>query len=162
MKSNQKKKDSMLRWMIALVVVLLVFGALSVGYFVKLSQNHKTFVKEYTTTINHARRNGGILATQGEESWEMPYDAASDIYSMIIEGGMGKPQKAMPAGEVTTLNFPDGTELKLLKTEIMEKARRRDEGVFISFTNKEGNLYQYDTDRIDTDRFFLTLTRGKP
>ena len=161
-RKGKLKRDILLIVLTLVVVIALVVSIIPAIYGINATQNHRIFVDEYTTSLNHARKNGGLRATQGNETWRVSNDFGSMIYTQIVDAGMGKPQKEAPASEeFTVFAFPDGSELMLCQTEIMEKSRIQDQGVYIAFTNKEGKIFQYDTDRIDVEKFFNIIENSK-
>lgn len=140
-----------------IAIAFLVVMSIPLVKSVKMAHDYKTFVKEYTDTLNYARRHGGGKVEFGGKTHTLSNDKASRMYTYILDAGMGKPIKEVPDADVYTIRFPDGASLRLWETEITEKSRIKDEGVAISFTNKEGKVYQYDTDMIDNDSFLRTL-----
>ena len=157
---KKKKKDGMLALWIAVVVILFLIVGIPAVRGIHEVHRYRTFVNEYTDSLNHARKNGGVtVGTVEEDVWRMTADQGSRLYTLIIDAGMGKPQKEDPAGKYYYLTFPNGSELRLCEVEIMEKSRKQDKGLFISFENKDNTVYMYDTDNIDVDLVLAILSK---
>ena len=156
MKSAQKK-DSRMRIVIVVVVVFMVVMSIPLVKSVTMAHDYRNFVDTYSKALNYARKNSGVKVEVNGETYTLSSDKASRMFTYIVDAGMGKPIKEMPEGDTYTLKFPDGCSMKVSETVITEKSRLKDEGIAISFTNKEGKIYQYDTDRIDNDGFLKTL-----
>ena len=150
---DNKNKDLLLKVLIAIVAVVFAIAILYGAYGIHITRQYQIFEQDYTTSLNHARRNGGLTVHRDGDSWRLSNETGSQIYTQIIDAGPGKPQKSEPKEDMIHLSFPDGSEMKLCRVEIMEEARLQDQGIFISFKNKAGKVYMYDTDRIDVDLF---------
>ena len=157
---KKKKKDMLLGVWIAVVVILFLIVGIPAVKGLREVHKYKNFVNDYTESLNHARRNGGVtVETVEEDCWTMTESQGSRLYTMIMDAGMGKPQKDDPEGVFYYLTFPNGSELRLCEVEIMEKARKRDTGIFISFENTDNIIYRYDTDNIDVDDVLALLSK---
>ncbi len=152
------KKDYLIRGAIALAIIIFVIFLIAIVQSALMVNKYHKYVENYTDSINHAHKNGGIMVEHGGESFRLQKERASNLYNIVVTAGMGKTQKAPPEGaDIYTLSFPDGSTMLLAETDIPEKNRENDVGVYISFTNKDGETYQYDTDLIDPGLIRKTL-----
>lgn len=150
MKSCSSKRDRGLIISIIVVICVFVVACIPAGYAVYLGHRHQVYVGELTDSFYDARFKGGVMATYLGEHYHLTPDEASNIYLIIMDAGVGKPQKETPNNEdLIEISFPDGAKLTLSGTEIMEKARKVDYGLYVKFVTPEGEVYEYDTDAIE-------------
>ena len=150
---DNTNKDLLLKVLIAIVVIVFAVAVIYGAYGLHITRQYQLFVEDYTTSLNHARRNGGLTVHRGGETWRLDNDTGSRIYTDVLDADSWKPQKKEPNEDMIELIFPDGAEMKVCEVEIMEEARIRDQGIFIYYMNKDGKVYMYDTDRIDVESF---------
>ena len=150
-RKKRSKKDIGLLVAILVVVVLIGLASIPIISSNVLSAKYKTFQKHYTESMNSSRKSGKVKVTDGAEEISCSVDAASQIYGLIFDAGMGKKQKKIPEGEGIQIIFTDGTSILFLETDIPEKSALRDKGVFVRYEGADGYLYQYDTDQLTMD-----------
>ena len=71
------------------------------------------------------------------------YDGA---LALIVDAGMGKPQREHPETEPVRATFADGATLELWEVAIDGNEQVR--GTLIRYTDAGGNVFSYDTDKI--------------
>ncbi|MBQ7246358.1 MAG: hypothetical protein IJS33_05510 [Firmicutes bacterium] len=150
MKKKRTKKDIGLLVAIIVVVCVFIVSCIPAGYAVYLGHRHQVYVGELTDSFYNARLKGGVMATYLGENYHLTPDEASNIYLIIMDAGVGKPRKEPPANEdLIEISFPDGAKLTLSGTEIMEKARKVDYGLYVKFETADGEVFEYDTDALE-------------
>lgn len=150
MKKKRTKKDIGILVAIIAVVFVFAFTCIPAVYMTYLGHRHQVYIGKLTDSFYHARLNGGVMATYLDETYHLVPNEASSIYTNIINAGVGKPRKEPPANEdLIEISFPDGAKLTLSGTEIMEKARKVDYGLYVKFETADGEVFEYDTDALE-------------
>ena len=154
------KKDALIWGAALLAFIFLMVNIIPIVQSTFIVRRWHKFVEDFTDSVNHAHKNGGITVVHGDEEYHLERSNASDIYMFLVDTGMGKLQKKDPEGaDMYILKFPDGSEMKCCEVEIMEETRVNDQGVYISFTNTEGEVYRYDTDLLDPKLFLRRVEK---
>lgn len=160
-KGRKTKRDVLLAVSVIAFIVILCVTTLPLAQMIKMGHDYRKYVDAFTDSLTDARKKGGLTATwgpQGDFMWRLTNDQGSHLYTVLLDAGMGKPQKEMPDREDSLfLTFPDGAVMSLWRTEITERSRERDIGLFVRFTSNDGRVWMYDTDRIDPDKLFESL-----
>ena len=147
---KRPKKDYLIKGAIVLAVVVFILYITPIVQGVKMTNRYHRYIEELTNSVNHAHKNGGVTVEYQGETFRLEKERLSALYSIIVTTGMGKIQKSPPEGaDLYTLSFPDGSKMLICETDIPEESRISDVGVYFSYTNVVGEVYQYDTDLID-------------
>ena len=84
--------------------------------------------------------------------------AGAGISEKLRQAGMGKRQQELPEGEGVTLDFGDGSLLRLWEVPIRGGYTPEETfGVFVAYTYPDGETYCYDTDNLGWDRVVDSL-----
>ena len=87
-----------------------------------------------------------------------PQLAGAGISEKLRQAGMGKRQQELPEGEGVTLDFGDGSLLRLWEVPIRGGYTPEETfGVFVAYTYPDGETYCYDTDNLGWDRVVDSL-----
>ncbi|MBQ9031807.1 MAG: hypothetical protein IJ106_10200 [Parasporobacterium sp.] len=154
---RKTKKDLLL--LIAILVVVGVAAAalipaISAGV---ISGQYKTFVSRYTDSMNLSRKMGKVTVVTDSGEEKTSVDGASQIYSLILDAGMGKPQSQTPESPGKEIRFADGAVMQFWGVEIPEASARRQDGLFVRYQATDGYIYQYDTDKLTMDSITVRL-----
>ena len=148
MKKPKTRKDFGI--LIAILIVVVAFAIAVTPFVISLvnTGNYKKYVERFTDGINSSHPAGTVIVTKDGETIIAPISSASRIYSFILSAGMGKVQKKIPEGPAVVITFKDGSSVEFREAVITEKSAQSDKGLFIRFTDPEGKVYQYDTDKL--------------
>jgi len=122
-----------------------------------MSGKYKEFVSRYTDSMSFSRKTGSITAVVPEGELIIDADNAGQIYNLLVNTGMGKPQGQIPLETPVELRFGDGAVIQFWDSVITEKTAQRDIGLFVRYQGEDGYEYQYDTDALTLDSILNKL-----
>ena len=167
----QSKKDrSRLKlglW-ITLAAVLLALTATPLVWASRQSAAYRRYMDALNGSVLYAREHDGVWLGRGGRAAPAHHPAGSRVHYPQLAGagiseklrqaGMGKRQQELPEGEGVTLDFGDGSLLRLWEVPIRGGYTPEETfGVFVAYTYPDGETYCYDTDNLGWDRVVDSL-----
>lgn len=148
----QSKKDrSRLKlglW-ITLAAVLLALTATPLVWASRQSAAYRRYMDALNGSVLYAREHDGVWLERAGSRVHYPQLAGAGISEKLRQAGMGKRQQELPEGEGVTLDFGDGSLLRLWEVPIRGGYTPEETfGVFVAYTYPDGETYCYDTDNL--------------
>ena len=110
------------------------------------------------TPLVWASRQSAAYRRRAGSRVHYPQLAGAGISEKLRQAGMGKRQQELPEGEGVTLDFGDGSLLRLWEVPIRGGYTPEETfGVFVAYTYPDGETYCYDTDNLGWDRVVDSL-----
>lgn len=153
----RKKKDIALLVSVVIAVGLIAAVLIPIIYSGILSGKYREYVSRYTASMNISRRADSVSVVEDGEERPLPIDAASLIYTLLLDTGMGKPQTEIPEETAVEIRFADQARISFWETDIPEKSAKNDTGLLIKYQAFDGYEYIYDTDKLTLDSVVNTL-----
>ena len=145
----KEKTDWRLGLAVGAAVLLILLISIPLVFSSRLFYRHHSFVQDLSSALVHSRT---LTAVSGEDSWDVPSGRASSLFAVLVDAGVGRPEKQAPAGEELSLTFDGGACLSLRPLESADKP-----GIWISFTRPGGSAFSYSTEKLQYDRLFDML-----
>ena len=130
------KRDRSLAPHVALVIVLAAALAIPFAYMGRLMYRYQGFKQDLATSVAYAENHG--LLPEGD---------ATRFYSLIIDAGMGKPSAGIYEGQPARFEFGDGSFVELWEVAI--DGNPENPGTLIRYTRADGDIFAYDTDKVE-------------
>ena len=146
-KQSGMRRDKRLWGAIAAALLLMLVILIPMGLSVRLMYHYRAYVDELTESFLYGERNGCLTAVWKGEETLIPQERATDLYTWIVDSGLGQIRKDVPEGDSLRLVFGDGTELTLIAVQFEEGARNSRSGVLLRYQEPNGRIFAYDTDR---------------
>lgn len=146
------RKQSGMRWdrrlwgALAAAVLLMLVILIPMGLSMRLMYSYRVYVDELTASFLYGEENGCLTAVWNGEETVIPRELATELYTWIIDSGLGQIRKDVPEGDSLRLVFGDGTELTLIAVQFEEGARNSRSGVLLRYQKPNGKIFSYDTD----------------
>ena len=146
----QSKKDrSRLKlglW-ITLAAVLLALTATPLVWASRQSAAYRRYMDALNGSVLYAREHDGVWLERAGSRVHYPQLAGAGISEKLRQAGMGKRQQELPEGEGVTLDFGDGSLLRLWEVPIRGGYTPEETfGVFVAYTYPDGSLPRSRTD----------------
>ena len=145
--ARKPKRDLSLVPHVVLIIVLSVVLIVPIGCMCLTMYRFQCFKQDLAASMAHAE-DAGILDR----------DRANRFFGTVVDAGMGKPQDAIPTWEPARIEFGDGSTLELWQVAIDGDSDTP--GTFIRYTRADGDVFAYDTDRLDFQLLVDTLGIG--
>ena len=106
----------------------------------------KNFVSNLSRSTAYAYQNDSLLVTDGEgRSFPVTGDQVYFAYQTLTTVGAGTGRSKLPQGEADlSLDFGDGSRLRLWGVKVRHKSGNMADGIFVCYENPEGKRYLYD------------------
>ena len=141
-------------------ISLLIAVGVPIGCAASLMARYHGFIGELGESLVYAREHDTLeLGIDGEKQ-EAQLGQAEWLYGIISDAGMGSPRSETPEGDPLIFGFGDGSVLQLYPAEINEPDGTTVAGTVICFTNKNGRLFAYDTDKLAFDKLVEGVRRA--
>ena len=158
--ARTKKDRSRLKlglW-ITLAAVLLALTATPLVWASRQSAAYRRYMDALNGSVLYAREHDGVWLERAGSRVHYPQLAGAGISEKLRQAGMGKRQQELPEGEGVTLDFGDGSLLRLWEVPIRGGYTPEETfGVFVAYTYPDGETYCYDTDNLGWDRVVDSL-----
>ena len=145
--STGGKHDRSLLPHIVGVIVLSAILVVPLFNMARTMYRYQTFKQDLAESMAFAEHRGIISQSDADR-----------FFTMIVDAGMGKPQQEVPESDGTRYEFGDGSTLELWPVDI--DGDPQNPGTLIRYTRSDGEVFCYDTDRIDYQLAIDTLTVG--
>ena len=158
--ARTKKDRSRLKlglW-ITLAAVLLALTATPLVWASRQSAAYRRYMDALNGSVLYAREHDGVWLERAGSRVHYPQLAGAGISEKLRQAGMGKRQQELPEGEGVTLDFGDGSLLRLWEVPLRGGYTPEETfGVFVAYTYPDGETYCYDTDNLGWDRVVDSL-----
>ena len=134
--------------------VLLAIMALVIFGF-RYKANFRDFLSELSNSTNYALENNSLYLTVDGDTFLVIRKNIKKFYNAIAIAGSGRPASGLEREADIKLDFGNGAVLELWETQVKNARNNRGIGMIVRFTNAEGNVYCYDTDRLRPEKFPL-------
>ena len=142
----------------ALAAVLLALTATPLVWASRQSAAYRRYMDALNGSVLYAREHDGVWLERAGSRVHYPQLAGAGISEKLRQAGMGKRQQELPEGEGVTLDFGDGSLLRLWEVPIRGGYTPEETfGVFVAYTYPDGETYCYDTDNLGWDRVVDSL-----
>ena len=134
--STRTKKDISLVPHILLVVIIATVLIVPFAYMGRMMYRYQEFKQDLAESMAYAEMHGTLSG-----------DDADRFFSLIVDAGMGKPQNTVPGVEGVRYEFGDSSTLELWSVDI--DGDPENPGTLLRYTRADGDVFCYDTDKID-------------
>jgi len=160
-KNARPKKDRMLVGSILLVIAVIAVVIWPMVWAARESWRFTGFVHDLTESVLFAGEHGGAQMTEDGETFLLPKSTLDELYERIVTAGMGKTDAQVPGEEpALEVDFRDGTAMTLWAVEITDKTRDNVTGIHVLYTDRDGGVYSYNTDKLLADSLLPMLLRN--
>ena len=137
------------------VAILLFVTALLLGGYLYYG-SFRIFVQDFSRATSVNYRKGSVTVTTEEENFVLTDENVYYVYNAIVNAGRGRLAEAPERKPDALLKYQFGGTLELWEVDLKNTSSQRDSGLFLRFTNMDGEVYAYDTDRLTLDRLPLS------
>ena len=147
---NRKLWISLLLWaaMASILAALIIFGF-------RYRANFREFLGDLSDSTQYAIENKSLyLTVEGDTFLVLPKNYRK-FYNTVAIAGSGRPASAPDREADIKLEFGDGTTLELWEAKVKNARNNRGIGMVVQYTDRQGDTYTYDTDRLRPEKFPL-------
>ena len=147
---NRKLWISLLLWaaMASVLAALIIFGF-------RYRANFREFLGDLSDSTQYAIENKSLyLTVEGDTFLVLPKNYKK-FYNTVAIAGSGRPASAPDREADIKLEFGDGTTLELWEAKVKNARNNRGIGMVVQYTDRQGDTYTYDTDRLRPEKFPL-------
>ena len=147
---NRKLWISLLLWaaMASILAALIIFGF-------RYRANFREFLGDLSDSTQYAIENKSLyLTVEGDTFLVLPKNYRK-FYNTVAIAGSGRPTSAPDREADIKLEFGDGTTLELWEAKVKNARNNRGIGMVVQYTDRQGDTYTYDTDRLRPEKFPL-------
>ena len=147
---NRKLWISLLLWaaIAAILAALIIFGF-------RYRANFREFLGDLSDSTQYAIKNKSLyLTVEGDTFLVLPKNYKK-FYNTVAIAGSGRPASAPKREADIKLEFGDGTTLELWEAKVKNARNNRGIGMVVQYTDRQGDTYTYDTDRLRPEKFPL-------
>jgi len=127
-------------WVATAVLVCVTAAVIaSVVWFLGYHGRFSAFVGKLSASTTYAYKNDGLIATVNGKSFQVSEENMYGIYAYISLNKSGRESKKVPEGEPVTLDYGNGTMLRLWDIPAGEGHHY----LFIQYTDIKGEIYSY-------------------
>ena len=147
---NRKLWISLLLWaaMASILAALIIFGF-------RYRANFREFLGDLSDSTQYAIENKSLyLTVEGDTFLVLPKNYKK-FYNTVAIAGSGRPASAPDREADIKLEFGDGTMLELWEAKVKNARNNRGIGMVVQYTDRQGDTYTYDTDRLRPEKFPL-------
>ena len=147
---NRKLWISLLLWaaMASILAALIIFGF-------RYRANFREFLGDLSDSTQYAIENKSLyLTVEGDTFLVLPKNYKK-FYNTVAIAGSGRPASAPDREADIKLEFGDGTTLELWEAKVKNARNNRGIGMVVQYTDRQGDNYTYDTDRLRPEKFPL-------
>lgn len=121
----------------------------------KLYDDYVSDLSRSTVTVNDT---GCLFAKIDGETYILDVEKTYKLYQKLTHSKQLMQSDDMPRGSGIRVEYGDGSVLRILYTDIDVSSWSRNTGIFVSYTNSEGDEFSYITDRLQYDALVEYLT----
>ena len=147
---NRKLWISLLLWaaIATILAALIIFGF-------RYRANFREFLGDLSDSTQYAIENKSLyLTVEGDTFLVLPKNYKK-FYNTVAIAGSGRPASAPDREADIKLEFGDGTTLELWEAKVKNARNNRGIGMVVQYTDRQGDTYTYDTDRLRPEKFPL-------
>ena len=147
---NRKLWISLLLWaaIATILAALIIFGF-------RYRANFREFLGDLSDSTQYAIENKSLyLTVEGDTFLVLPKNYKK-FYNTVAIAGSGRPASAPDREADIKLEFGDGTMLELWEAKVKNARNNRGIGMVVQYTDRQGDTYTYDTDRLRPEKFPL-------
>ena len=151
---NSLEKDKKVIVLVVLAFAFIIYMVTLFGRAAYYVNRFNYFHGEVLSSISVAGK-GTKTYLNGEEGLldEHDWDRMFYLMDSIKNGKMQKEFPGDESGEFIKICFKDETILEICETDIPEEERLRDDGVCIRYTDENGKVMIFDTDKCGYEAF---------
>lgn len=151
-KPDENKRSGRDPWAIILpliAVIVLIAVILAVYYWIYLDDLFYDFVadlSESTVTINDTK----IIPMEidGDDSYVLKTTKAYGLYNKLTVSKQFRLVDETPTSGGIHIDYPDGSSLSIWYTDIDVATWTRSHGILVEYTDKDGDVFRFITDRV--------------
>ncbi len=151
-RQGRLKRDWALGACIIGAVTLLMILLLPLIGSLKTVHSYHGFIQDLADSSVYGKQHGTITATVDGVERSVPGKRADRLFTTVVDTGMGHPRKTVPETEGILIEYGDESSLRILPVDIRENGRISDTGVLFSYTRRDGNVFSYDTDKLEYEK----------
>lgn len=147
-------------------IIIIVTVALIIGFGTWIwSVNHsRELFREYmgelsSATVASYNKGGADANVEGEHA-DVSGDALYTVYAKLTASAQIRRSSDTPDGACISIYYADGAVLKIWDTDIDVSGWTRDTGIYAEFTDPQGEVYSYITDRVQYCDIYSAITES--
>lgn len=155
-KRKEPKAANKSLWMAMSVwsVVVIILVALVIFGF-RYRSNFREFLGDLSNSTEYALEHNSLYLTIEGDTFLVIRKNVKKFYNAVAIAGSGRPATPLNREADIKLDYGNGTTLELWETQVKNARNNRGTGMVVQFTNAEGKIYCYDTDRLRPEKFPL-------
>ena len=146
-KVKERKGRDLPLWVgLAVSVALLLSVIIPVIIGARAQHLYHTMFREMAHSSVYSRNHASAWLYVDGEKYFMRADRTSGLYTLLADGGSGKPQKKLPDSDDVLVDFGDGATLQIWYTKVKGNyGGGLVDGLFLSYVNPEGKRVSFVT-----------------
>ena len=152
----QPKSNNRKLWLAlaACGMVLAVLTALVIFGF-RYRANFRNFLSDLSNSTNYALEHNSLYLTVDGDTFLVIRKNVRKFYNSVAIAGSGRPASGLEREADIKLDYGNGATLELWETKVKNARNNRGMGMVVRYTDSEGAVYCYDTDRLRPEKFPL-------
>lgn len=148
------------KWLYILLVCCVLFCVVTVSLVARIliqSQHFKQYIGDFSNSTSYAYSQGYVTAIMEDRQRHVTGERIYSLYNLIVNCRGIKEQDRPQSQPEIILDFGDRSKMEFWVSELENATNNRKYGLLICYQNKDGDVYCYDTDRLDIERVKLLL-----
>ena len=158
-RDSKRKGKRRREWLIAVLVIIAVAILAVIGTLIwrKITAGNRfsDFCTELSESTEYAYRHRCATADVGEGPYKLSRDIVYELYQCVCVYGPGHEAGSPPTGDSVTVDYGDGSSMRLVQTGEGEEAR-----LYFSFSGADGYSHCFYTEYVKLN--YITSRYLKP
>lgn len=143
---RERRVDKKAVIVIAALLVFFVGMILSFWWLMSYWNRYSDMCAKLSAATAYAYDNGCATVTDGSTAYALAQDNIYEIYQCVCVYGPGREKFGAPAGESVTVDFGEGSSMRLVQTGTGEEAR-----LYFCFSSADGFAHTFYTSDINLE-----------
>lgn len=155
--NHKTKKDMRIGILVTVLICLAIVMIASIIWFLGYHGRFTKFVGRLSASTTYAYNNDCLTATVDGKTFKVSAENMYGIFGYLSLNNSGRESKKVPEGDPVTLDYGNGTLLKLWDLSAEEGHHY----LFVQYTNTDGEIYSYISYKTTLDTVMVRyLTYG--
>ena len=147
-----RRKDRGLWLALAICLLVLLLAAAPILWSGWYQLRYRDFISDLSASTASASAPAALRAAPAAQAVHIPPDTAYTIDGEIVSAGAGRLGKAPEEAPAAVLDYGDGSRMEFWSVKLVNPSNGREYGLFLRYTNQEGQTYAFDTDQSSLDK----------
>jgi hypothetical protein len=147
---NKKLWVALILWTVLAIILasLIIFGF-------RYRSNFRDFLGDLSNSTEYALENNSLYLTVDGDTFLVIRKNIKKFYNAVAIAGSGRPATPPERDADIKLDFGNDATLELWEAKVKNARNNRGIGMIVQFTDPDGEIYCYDTDRLRPEKFPL-------